>query len=156
MRVSIQYSVELEEVPLEIRNLIDTTVVERLLAVVGALEGLSVESNPEQALTTIDEARKALYCADERLSDLDGILRGYIVQRASEVQSGESQKRQPTPTEQAGVDPQMAEAGAISEEAMKIVRAKLAEHKLETDALRRTMNLGFDEPLDDEGADNES
>ena len=50
----------------------------------------------------------------------------------------------------------MAEAGAISEEAMKIVRAKLAEHKLETDALRRTMNLGFDEPLDDEGVDNES
>ena len=33
---------------------------------------------------------------------------------------------------------------AASEETMKMVRASLTAHKRETDALRRTMNLGFD------------
>tara|TARA_E500000305_G_C3996385_1_gene224784 strand:+ start:231 stop:701 length:471 start_codon:yes stop_codon:yes gene_type:complete len=156
MRVSIQYSIELDKIPLEMQRLVDATVVETLDVVGNSLRDLFYSDDAEQALKTIDEARQCLFSVDERLSDIDSILRGYIVQRASEVQSKDIQKQAEHTVEQTGADPQMAEAGAISEEAMKIVRAKLAEHKLETDTLRRTMNLGFNEPLDGEGVDDES
>ena len=150
MRVSIQYSVDIDEIPLEIRNLIDTTVVERLLAVVGALEDLSVESNPEQALTTIDEARKALFSADERLSDLDGILRGYIVQKAALLQGEVEAHTVPDAPAVPEPLPHPGETGKAvitpaSEDTMAMVRQTLAAHRAETDALRSMVSEVHDE-----------
>ena len=62
MRVNIQYSVELDEIPLEIENLINTTVVEKLIAISDALQALRCDTNATAALDTIDEARQALFC----------------------------------------------------------------------------------------------
>lgn len=152
MRVSIQYSVELGEIPLEIENLITTTVVERLHAVVAALTDLSCERQPEEALTTISEARQALFSADERLSDLDSILRGYIVQQAALLQE-QSQQPEQASSEEIPVMSENGEAVMMpaSQDTMKMVQATLAAHRAETQALQRTMNLGFGEEDDSEG-----
>jgi len=149
MRVNIQYSVDIDEIPLEIQNLIQTTVVERLHAVVEGLSDLSCEDNPEQALVTIDEARKALFSADERLSDLDGILRGYIVQRAALLQSQSEVQAEPN----AAVPESLSHPGETgkavitpaSEDTMAMVRQTLAAHRAETDALRSMVNEVHDE-----------
>jgi len=153
MRVSIQYSIELDNIPSEMQTLVDTTVVEALDVIGSTLRDLFYNDNPEHALTTIDEARQALLAVDERLSDVDGILRGYIVQRAALVQDS---IEQPTP-EGAPVQAETSEAAMMpaSQDTMKMVQATLAAHRAETDALRRTMNLGFGGADDDEGQDDD-
>ena len=146
MRVNIQYSVDIDEIPLEIQNLIDTTVVERLHAVVDGLSGLSCEDNPEQALRTIDEARKALFSADERLSDLDSILRGYIVQRAAALQADAPQQAAPEsePLPHPG-ETGKAVISPASPDTMAMVQQTLAAHRAEADALRGMIDGGKDE-----------
>lgn len=138
-RVNIQYSVDVDEIPLEIENLINTTAVERLVAVVDTLRDLSCERESEQVLITIDEARQALYAVDQRLSDMDSIFRGYLSQKAETYQA---QVQPPPPT---SMHPPPMATGApekmmpASEETMEAIREQLASHKVETGQMRESL-----------------
>tara|TARA_B100000131_G_scaffold29198_1_gene27406 strand:+ start:65 stop:532 length:468 start_codon:yes stop_codon:yes gene_type:complete len=146
MRVNIQYSVELEDVPEELETLVESTVSEKLREAVAQTEALDFDDRTDHVLSYIDGIRKLLYAVDERLSDVDAILRGWSAQQAAVVASEAPQ----TPQEEPAVaETEFAGVGAASAETMEFVRASLAAHKVETDALRRTLNLGFDPDAED-------
>ena len=145
MRVNIQYSVEMDRIPDEMQTLVNTTVVESMDVIGNMLQDFFHNDQPEDALSAIDEARQGLFAADERLSDVASILRGYIVQRAALIQAGEEVQSEVVETPRAppvttGEPPMMP----ASEDTMSMVRATLSGHRAETEALRRTMNLGFE------------
>ena len=150
MRVNIQYSIDMDMIPTEMQSLVDATVIDALEAVSHALTNLFHNDKPESALTTIHEARQTLFSVDARLSDVDSILKGYIVQRAAAIQQeAEAQEQQASP--QVAIPPEsgpVETGGAMlpaSDDTMSMVRATLAAHRKETETLQRTMNLGFGE-----------
>ena len=146
MRVNIQYSVELDDVPAELEALVESTVTEKLREAVACADALDFDDRSDHVLEYIDGIRKLLYAADERLSDVDAILRGWASQRAAPTPAVEP------PPEPVVSETELAGVGAANAETMEFVRASLAAHKVETDALRRTLNLGFDpDAADDAG-----
>jgi len=163
MRVNIQYSVELNDLPDELEKLIESTVTDRLRVAMLRTSALDFDDRTDHIAVEIDEVRKLLYEVDERLSDVSGLLKAWAVQQAAivqqEVANATTAEPEPEPviseTEVVHVD--VGKPAAASEETMNMVRASLTAHKRETDALRRTMNLGFDPDLDigSEGADDE-
>lgn len=124
MRVNIQYTMELEQIPKEMKKLLDYSVVEKLREAVDALS-----DEPTPSVEAISNMRAVLYEVDERLSDVDAIMRGYISQK---LQS-------PEQVEQAPAEVALSEDNLpVDAETMADVRARLSEHQLETEALKRT------------------
>ena len=76
MKVKVQYTVDLEKVPLEASRLLPKLL--DLTPEIGMIENLLHDGNIVNALEVIDQARKTLYIADERLSDCVSILEGYL------------------------------------------------------------------------------
>ena len=158
MRVNIQYSVELDEIPLEIENLINTTVVEKLTAISDALQALRCDTHATAALDTIDEARQALFAVDQRLSDVDSIFRGYLSQKSEAYRAPVEQAYAPAPMHPAptttGEPDVMLPA---SEETMTAIREQLAAHKVEAEEMKKAF-VGLCPPspyLEEEGGTDE-
>lgn len=124
MRVNVQYTVELDQIPKEMKKLLKYSVVDKLRDALRKLE--EIDLNSSQAADSISDMRVALFQADERLSDVDAIIKGYCAQKM-ETEPRQSQ-------------PQIEPTGnlPVDTETMADVKARLAEHQLETDALKRT------------------
>lgn len=139
MRVNVQYTIEVEKIPEEMEKLLQHSAVDRLKAAAEQLARIDLKSESLRTLDELDKIRKILFEVDERLSDVDGIMRGYYSQATAESQPT------PQPPQQEGHLP-------VDAATMKQIKASLAEHKLETEALQRTFqNWGVhDEPSDDE------
>ena len=153
MRVNIEYSVELDDVPAELETLVESTVTEKLRDAVDRADALDFDDRADHVLSHIDDLRKLLYAVDERLSDVDAILRGWMAQQAAVVSAGAQQDvSQPESTPEVS-ETEFAGVGAANAETMEFVRASLAAHKVETDALRRTLNLGFDPDAASDGGE---
>ena len=140
MRVNVQYTVEVEKIPEEMEKLLQHSAVDRLKAAAEQLARVDLKSESLRALGELDKIRKILFEVDERLSDVDGIMRGYYSQATAEPQVA------PPPPEQEANLP-------VDAATMNQIKASLAEHKLETEALQRTFqNWGVhDESSDEEG-----
>ena len=139
MRVNVQYTVEVEKIPEEMEKLLQHSAVDRLRFAAEQLARVDLKSESLRTLDELDKIRKILFEVDERLSDVDGIMRGYYSQATAEPQ----------------VVPQAPEPEAnlpVDATTMSQIKASLAEHKLETEALQRTFqNWG----VNDESSDNE-
>lgn len=124
MRVNVQYTIELDQIPKEMKKLLKYSVVDNLRDALRRLEEIDLDSS--QAADNISDMRVALFQADERLSDIDAIIRGYC-----------AQKMEPEPKQS---QPQVDSTAnlPVDAETMAEVKARLAEHRLETDALQRT------------------
>jgi hypothetical protein len=144
MRLNIQYSAEMDEIPSEIQKVVDSTAHARLQEACDRLASLDFEDGSSFVLGELDAIRKVLYLVDERLSDADGIMRGYYVQQAAQMQSEAQPEAQPhlEPTGQPPADGVAAPLPA-SQEIMQTIKAELSAHKNETDALRRTFQQGL-------------
>lgn len=140
MRVNVQYTIEVEKIPEEMEKLLQHSAVDRLKAAAEQLARVDLKSESLRTLDELDKIRKILFEVDERLSDVDGIMRGYYSQAAAE----------PPPTPQL---PQQDGHLPVDAATMNQIKASLAEHKLETEALQRTFqNWGVhDESSDEEG-----
>ena len=138
MRVNIQYSVELDDVPAELETLVASTVTERLYEAAAQAAALDFDDRTDHVLSYIDGIRKLLYAVDERLSDVDNILRGWTVQQS------EPQQEQPLPVEESPQSQSKdgVQVSAADEETMEFIKAKLSDFTNETNALRRTFQQG--------------
>ena len=76
MRVKVQYAVELEDVPKEVVKLLPSQL--DLSPEVAVIEDLIYEGKMINAMEMIDDLRKLMYGFDQRLSDCQSILRGYL------------------------------------------------------------------------------
>jgi len=102
MRVNIQYSCDLEEVPKEMARLIENALsqlngnaIEALEEVHGALKFSSDFSELVSATQKIDSVRHILNNLDHVLSDCDNVLKGYVNTRAQLQQQAEAEAAAP-------------------------------------------------------------
>lgn len=76
MRVKIQYSVDLEDVPDQVERLLPSSwEVEEIK---GLIEDIEPGASPTAAMKSIDYIRKQLFSLDTRLDDCYSILQGYV------------------------------------------------------------------------------
>tara|TARA_S200002703_G_scaffold87414_1_gene75273 strand:+ start:2918 stop:3358 length:441 start_codon:yes stop_codon:yes gene_type:complete len=144
MRVNIQYTVEVEQIPEEMKHLLEYSVVRQLREAADRAHRMDTTASYQVLLSEIESVRELLLKSDERLSDIEGIMRGYHAQQTSEIYP--EAEPVPVPT---GVDPPRS---PVDESSMGTIKARLAEHKMETDALKRTFqNWGIDTDSDDDG-----
>lgn len=127
MRVNIQYTVELEQIPKEMDKLLKHSVIEKLRKALSDFEAVCLED--ASSVESISNMRTVLYQADERLSDVDAIIRGYYSQKMQP--EGPAHQEVPMPVDSSTNLP-------VDPETMADVKARLSAHKLETDALKRT------------------
>ncbi len=88
MKVKVSYTVNIEEVPEEVR-----LVLRRAEAKVGSVqkaiskltnaESPILEQKTQQAISEIETLRKDLFDADLLIGDCEGILRGYLLEMVS-------------------------------------------------------------------------
>ena len=76
MRVKIQYSVELEEVPSQVARLLPEGW--EISDIKEQIAEIEPDTDPIQAMKTIDYIRKQLFSLDNRLDDCYSILQGYV------------------------------------------------------------------------------
>jgi len=76
MRVKIQYSVELEDVPNQVEKLLPNSW--ELGEIKGLIEDIEPGASPTAAMKSIDYIRKQLFSLDNRLEDCYSILQGYV------------------------------------------------------------------------------
>jgi hypothetical protein len=76
MRVKIQYSVELEEVPSQVARLLPEGW--EISDIKEQIAEIEPDTDPIQAMKTIDYIRKELFSLDNRLDDCYSILQGYV------------------------------------------------------------------------------
>ena len=76
MRVKIQYSVELEDVPNQVEELLPNSW--ELVEIKGLIEDIDPGESPTAAMKSIDHIRKQLFSLDNRLEDCYSILQGYV------------------------------------------------------------------------------
>ena len=76
MRVKIQYSVELEEVPSQVARLLPEGW--EISDIKEQIAEIEPDTDPIQAMKTIDYIRKQLFSLDNRLEDCYSILQGYV------------------------------------------------------------------------------
>ena len=76
MKVKVQYTVDLEHVPIEAAKLLPALM--DFTPDIGRIEDLLSDGNIVNALEVLDQTRKTLYNADQRLSDCVSILQGYL------------------------------------------------------------------------------
>lgn len=142
MRVNIQYTVEVDEIPSEMSAIASRAVSEWLEVACKKMCSIDFESSRgSEVLSEIDAVRSLLLKVDERLSDIDAIMRGYYSQQSSALQP----QSEPEPTQQS-VEHQLP----VNQEAMNEIQARLAEHRTETEALKRTFNQDWTD--EEEGA----
>jgi len=146
MRVNIQYTVEVEQIPEEMKKLLEYSVVRQLREAADRVHRMDTAAAYQSLLSEIESIRELLLQSDERLSDVEGIMRGYHAQQTSQVYPEADPVATPT-----GVDPPTQLP--VDESSMGVIQARLAEHKMETDALKRTFqNWGAgDDSADEEG-----
>lgn len=78
MKVKLQYTVELDNIPREISKIMpDQKEVSYVLGQLSEIRSLSY-SKPLSALESIEDTRRALFDIDQRLEDIHAILSGYI------------------------------------------------------------------------------
>ena len=76
MRVKIQYSVDLEDVPNQVERLLpEGWEISDIREQIAEIEP---DTDPIQAMKTIDYIRKQLFSLDNRLEDCYSILQGYV------------------------------------------------------------------------------
>jgi hypothetical protein len=82
MRVTIAYSVNLEEIPKEVCSLLPKGLLQNdtMFQIVDNLENENVAS----AITSIDNLRKDMFETDQRLADCVAILQGYLKTKYSD------------------------------------------------------------------------
>jgi len=83
MRVNITYSVDLEDIPIEIDKLLQENR-ELLNKIIEDLESVSGK-NPLEIIELINTSRESLAVVDVRLSECNNILSGFIDIRARGV-----------------------------------------------------------------------
>ena len=76
MRVKIQYSVDLEDVPNQVEKLLPNSW--EIEEIKGLIEDIEPGASPTAAMKTIDYIRKELFSLDNRLEDCYSILQGYV------------------------------------------------------------------------------
>ena len=76
MRVKIQYSVDLEDVPNQVERLLPNSW--EIEEIKGLIEDIEPGASPTAAMKTIDYIRKELFSLDNRLEDCYSILQGYV------------------------------------------------------------------------------
>jgi len=76
MRVKIQYSVDLEDVPNQVARLLPEGW--EISDIKESLAEIEPDTDPIQAMKTIDYIRKQLFSLDNRLEDCYSILQGYV------------------------------------------------------------------------------
>ena len=81
MRVNISYSIDVEEIPVEVDKLLGE-LEHTLRRVLGDLER-TVGRNPLAIIENIEDIRAVLVSTDQRLADCSGILSGYIDLKAN-------------------------------------------------------------------------
>lgn len=126
MRVNIQYSTNRDEIPQEINDTLQGVVTRKLTRLSNIVKSMNCDNT--KVLEQLHEVRKDLFFIDERLQDIDGILRGYFSSFAEQQSVEETQ----VPHE---IDENSA---PVNEQTMNLIKAKLKEHSQETEALRRT------------------
>ena len=126
MRVNVQYTIELKQIPKEMKKLVGHSVVEKLRQIAKSIEDSSFDEN---TLDDISEARASLYEVDERLSDVDAIMRGYY-----HAIHGTQQAEEVAPVQEKESEHNFR----VDVETMAQIKQHLAEHRVETYALRRT------------------
>jgi hypothetical protein len=102
MRVNIQYSCDLEQVPKEMARLIEDALNELNADVVKVLEEvqgtLNFSSDFDElisAVQKIESVRHILNGMDHTLSDCDNVLKGYVNTRAQLQQQAEAEAAAP-------------------------------------------------------------
>ena len=76
MRVKIQYSVDLEDVPDQVERLLPSSW--EIEEIKGLIEDIEPGASPTAAMKSIDYIRKQLFSLDTRLDDCYSILKGYV------------------------------------------------------------------------------
>ena len=76
MRVKIQYSVDLEDVPDQVERLLPSSW--EIEEIKGLIEDIEPGASPTAAMKSIDYIRKELFSLDTRLDDCYSILKGYV------------------------------------------------------------------------------
>jgi len=95
MRVKIQYSVDLEDVPDQVERLLPSSW--EIEEIKGLIEDIEPEASPTAAMKSIDYIRKQLFSLDTRLDDCYSILQGYVgVLSRGEEQPPEQPPEQPS------------------------------------------------------------
>ena len=89
MKVKVQYTVDLNSVPGEAAKLLPQFL--DFTPDMGRVEDLLSDGNIINALEVIDQTRKTLYDADQRLSDCVSILEGYLGVKSAPPQPQEAQ-----------------------------------------------------------------
>ena len=82
MRVKMQYTVELEEVPKEVIKLLPAQP--DFTPEVALLEDLIHEGKTTKALEMLESTRILLYQTDQRLADCHQVLQGYLGVKAAQ------------------------------------------------------------------------
>ena len=83
MRVNISYSIDVEEIPIEVDKLLGE-LEHTLRSVLCDLER-TVGKNPLEIIENIEDIRAVLVSTDQRLADCSGILSGYIGLKAEKA-----------------------------------------------------------------------
>ena len=89
MKVKVQYTVDLDNVPREAARLLPKLL--DFTPDIGHIENLLSDGNIVNAIEAIDQTRKTLFVADQRLSDCVSILEGYLNVKSAPPQSEEVQ-----------------------------------------------------------------
>ena len=106
MRVNIQYSCDLEEVPREMARLIENALVDLNLNVSEALEEIRGTLNFSsdlneliEAIQKIETTRHVLNALDHTLADCDQVLKGYVTTRDQLEKQAAAAQEEPTVNE---------------------------------------------------------
>jgi len=88
MRVNIAYSVELDDVPLEVEKLMSDALerINDFTESYTAIESLLQENNPDSAILSLKTFRRDLFKVDQRLSDCQSVLEGYLATKYAKEQ----------------------------------------------------------------------
>ena len=144
-RINIQYSLEIDEIPGEVQRAVSKAAQEKLKRASSLLKHADWTASATEVIEGIHQIRQLLFAVDERLDDIDAIMRGYYIQRAKGYQEHPPDEGSGPPIVSQG-----GEALPASEETMQTIRAQLAAHKRETDALKATFGQGWDGDIEDE------
>lgn len=112
MLVNISYSIDLEDVPAEVRRFLERDIlksveVDILHATQDTVAALKIdEENIGLAIQRIDKLRQMLVKADMRLNDCSNILKGYQKER---LLPKDSQEEHQAPPEIEGVQQELAD-----------------------------------------------
>jgi|10_taG_2_1085330.scaffolds.fasta_scaffold62217_3 uncharacterized protein YjbJ (UPF0337 family) len=92
MKVKVSYTVDMKEVPEEVRLILSKAEskvgkVRRAITKLTDVESSILEGEVQQAISDIEALREDLFSADILLSDSESILRGYLTEMISPPQS---------------------------------------------------------------------